>query len=123
VALPGKVRELGSPAGGGQIKDLSIGGCRIREHGPAQACEIWITLGNAQPMRARVVWVGSGEAGCEFYAPPAPLQSSRHHAPTGRSERGDPTRRAQVGSLHHEATDPKPEAPLTTARLNETIAG
>jgi hypothetical protein len=31
--------------------------------------EIWITLGASQPMRARVVWVGAGEAGCAFYAP------------------------------------------------------
>ena len=69
VSLPGKVRELGSTAGGGQIKDLSIGGCRIRETDLPKHAEIWFSLGNAPPMRARVVWVGSGEAGCEFYAP------------------------------------------------------
>jgi hypothetical protein len=69
VTLPGRVRELGSPAGGGQIKDLSIGGCRIRDTDLPRHAEIWITLGNAPPMRARVVWVGAGEAGCEFYAP------------------------------------------------------
>ena len=69
LALPGKVRELGSPAGCGQIKDLSIGGCRIRNTDLPQNAEIWVTLGNSQPMRARVVWVRSGEAGCEFYAP------------------------------------------------------
>jgi hypothetical protein len=69
VSLPGKVRELGSPAAGGQIKDLSIGGCRIRDTDLPRHAEIWITLGASQPMRARVVWVGSGEAGCAFYAP------------------------------------------------------
>jgi hypothetical protein len=69
VTLQGRVRELGSPAASGQIKDLSIGGCRIRDTDLPKNAEIWITLGNAQPMRARVVWVGSGEAGCEFYAP------------------------------------------------------
>lgn len=69
VALPGRVRELGSPAAGGQIKDLSIGGCRIRDTDLPKHAEIWVTISNAQPVRARVVWVGSGEAGCEFYAP------------------------------------------------------
>jgi hypothetical protein len=69
VELDGRVRELGSPAGGGMIKDLSIGGCRIHKTDLPKHAEIWVTMGKAPPMRARVVWVGSGEAGCEFYAP------------------------------------------------------
>jgi hypothetical protein len=69
VSLDGRVRELGSPAAGGNIRDLSIGGCRIRDTDLPKHAEIWITMGSSQPMRARVVWVGSGEAGCEFYAP------------------------------------------------------
>jgi hypothetical protein len=31
VAVDGRVRELGSPASVGQINNLSIGGCRIRD--------------------------------------------------------------------------------------------
>ena len=69
VKLAGRVRELGSPAGIGTIKNLSVGGCRIRDTDLPKHAEIWVTLGQSQPMRARVVWVGAGEAGCEFYAP------------------------------------------------------
>jgi hypothetical protein len=69
VSLDGRVRELGSPAAVGQISNLSIAGCRIRDTDLPKHAEIWVTLGSSQPMRARVVWVGSGEAGCEFYAP------------------------------------------------------
>jgi hypothetical protein len=69
IALDGRVRELGSTAATGQINNLSIGGCRIRDTDLPKHAEVWVTLGNAPPMRARVVWVKSGEAGCEFYAP------------------------------------------------------
>ncbi len=69
VDLAGRVRELGSPAAVGAIKDLSIGGCRIQDTDLPKHAEIWVTLGQSPPMRARVVWVGSGDAGCEFYAP------------------------------------------------------
>ena len=69
VDLQGRVRELGLPAAAGSIKDLSVGGCRIHHTDLPKHAEIWVTLGQAQPVRARVAWVGSGEAGCEFYAP------------------------------------------------------
>lgn len=69
VELDGRVRELGSPARYGRIRDVSIGGCRLNDTDLPKNAEIWISLGAAKPMRARVVWVGSGEAGCEFYAP------------------------------------------------------
>lgn len=69
VSLEGRVRELGSAAATGQINNLSIGGCRIRDTDLPKHAEVWVTLGSAPPLRARVVWVKSGEAGCEFYAP------------------------------------------------------
>jgi len=69
VSIHGRVRELGSTAAAGRINNLSIGGCRIRDTDLPRNAEVWVTLGNAQPVRARIVWVKSGEAGCEFYAP------------------------------------------------------
>jgi hypothetical protein len=69
VSVDGRVRELGSTAAAGQINNLSIGGCRIRDTDLPKHAEVWVTLGSAAPVRARIVWVKSGEAGCEFYAP------------------------------------------------------
>lgn len=69
VNLDGRVRELGAPATSGQVKDLSVGGCRLNGTDLPKNAEIWVCLGASKPMRARVVWVGSGQAGCEFYAP------------------------------------------------------
>jgi hypothetical protein len=69
VSLDARVRELGSPGLVAQLKDVSVGGCRLRETDLPKNAEIWVSLGAAPPVRARVVWVGSGEAGCEFYAP------------------------------------------------------
>lgn len=69
VDLNGRVRELGAPAVLGEVKELSVGGCRIKNADLPRDAEIWVTLGTSRPVRARVVWVGSGEAGCEFYAP------------------------------------------------------
>lgn len=69
VEVAGRVRELGCPSTGGKIRDVSLGGCRIRETDLPRNAEIWVSLGVSQPVRARVVWVSSGEAGCEFYAP------------------------------------------------------
>ena len=69
VELDGRVRELGSPAMSGRVKDVSIGGCRLNDTDLPRNAEIWVCLGPSKPVRARVVWVGSGEAGCEFYAP------------------------------------------------------
>ena len=69
VALDGRVRELGAPGGSGRVKDVSVNGCRLDAIDLPRNAEIWVTIGEARPMRARVVWVGSGEAGCEFYAP------------------------------------------------------
>jgi len=69
VDLNGRVRELGAPAVTGRVRELSMGGCRIKNTDLPRDAEIWVTLGAARPVRARVVWVASGEAGCEFYAP------------------------------------------------------
>jgi hypothetical protein len=69
VDLDGRVRELGSAAMTGRVKDLSVGGCRLNDTDLPRNAEIWVCLGASKPMRARVVWVSSGEAGCEFYAP------------------------------------------------------
>ena len=69
VDLPGRVRELGSAGISVKFTDISLGGCRLIETDLPKNAEIWVNLGAAQPMRARVVWVKSGEAGCEFYAP------------------------------------------------------
>jgi hypothetical protein len=69
VNLEGRVRELGLPAVTGRVKDVSIGGCRLNDTDLPRNAEIWVCLGPSKPVRARVVWVGSGEAGCEFYAP------------------------------------------------------
>ena len=69
VDFAGRVRELGSTASVGQIKNVSIGGCRLAQTDVPRNAEIWINLGVSRAMRARVVWVGSGEAGCQFYAP------------------------------------------------------
>lgn len=69
VKLDGRVRELGAPARSGRVQELSVGGCRLNDTGLPKNAEIWVCLGASKPMRARVVWVGSGQAGCEFYAP------------------------------------------------------
>jgi hypothetical protein len=69
LAVDSRVRELGAPGGRGRIKDVSVAGCRLDAVDLPRNAEIWVTLGESQPMRARVVWVASGEAGCEFYAP------------------------------------------------------
>jgi hypothetical protein len=69
VDFPGRVRELGSTALSGHVKNVSIGGCRLAHTDLPKNAEVWINLGVSRPMRARVVWVGAGEAGCQFYAP------------------------------------------------------
>lgn len=69
VKLAGRFRELGATALVGKVKDVSVGGCRLDGADLPDRAEVWVTLGASQPMRARVVWVGRGEAGCEFYAP------------------------------------------------------
>jgi len=69
VKLTGRFRELGATAAVGKIKDVSVAGCRIDGAELPHRAEIWVTLGASRPMRARVVWIGRGEAGCEFYAP------------------------------------------------------
>lgn len=69
VDFAGRVRELGSTAVKGQIRNVSIGGCRLADADIQQKAEVWVNLGVSRPMRARVVWVSAGEAGCEFYAP------------------------------------------------------
>jgi hypothetical protein len=69
VDFAGRVRELGSTAAKGQVRDVSIGGCRLAQTDIPKNAEIWVNLGVSRPMRARVVWVGPGEAGCQFYAP------------------------------------------------------
>ena len=67
VDFAGRVRELGRAASSGKIRDVSIGGCRIKDVDLPKDAEIWITLGVAPPRRARIVWMRSGEAGCQFY--------------------------------------------------------
>lgn len=69
VDVEGRVRELGCPAMSGRVKDVSIGGCRLDGTDLPRNAEIWVCLGSSKPVRARVVWVNAGEAGCEFYAP------------------------------------------------------
>ncbi len=69
VELGGRARELGSVAVTGAIRDVSIGGCRLKDVDFDRNAELWVSLGAAPPRRARVVWMRSGEAGCEFYAP------------------------------------------------------
>ena len=67
--LAGKVRELGAVATSVRVTELSIGGCRLADNDLPPKAELWVTLGKAPPLRARVVWSKSGQAGCEFYAP------------------------------------------------------
>lgn len=69
VDLGARVRELGAPGALARVKDISLGGFRLRQADLPSNAEIWITLSGAHPVRARVVWVRSGEVGCEFYAP------------------------------------------------------
>jgi hypothetical protein len=69
VDLPSRVRELGSPGAMARIADVSLGGCRLRQADLPKNAEIWVTIGGSEPMRARVVWVKAGEAGCQFYNP------------------------------------------------------
>jgi hypothetical protein len=69
VKLDSRVRELGAPPLAGTVKEVSVGGCRLNNTDLPPNAEIWVTLGASRPMRARVVWVARGEAGCEFYAP------------------------------------------------------
>jgi hypothetical protein len=107
---------------GGQIKDLSIGGCRIHHTDLPKHAEIWVTLGNAQPMRARVVWVGSGEAGCEFYAPLS-RAALRAIMLSGRPEAAMQPRRARAVLCIMTDDDKRPEGATNDRPLNETIAG
>lgn len=69
ATLTGRVRELGSIATNVTVTELSIGGCRLTDNDLPAKAELWVTLGKAPPLRARVVWSKSGQAGCEFYAP------------------------------------------------------
>lgn len=53
-----------------QVKDISTDGCRIWSSEALIAkSEIWLKISGLPPLRARVAWVGPGEAGCEFSTP------------------------------------------------------
>ena len=69
VEFEGRVRELGAAGISGHVVDVSIGGCRLGAVDLAKNAEIWVSLGTAPPRRARVIWMSTGEAGCQFYAP------------------------------------------------------
>ena len=70
VDFAGFVRESDAVALRVQVRDISTDGCRIwapEELKPQS--EIWLKVSGLAPVRARVVWVASGEAGCEFSTP------------------------------------------------------
>lgn len=69
VKAAGRVRELGGPGIVGQVREVSVGGCRLSNVSLPDNAEIWVTVGVAAPRRARVVWLKAGEAGCQFYTP------------------------------------------------------
>ena len=69
VALGGRARELGSVATPINVVEVSIGGCRLANNDLSAKAELWVTIGQAPPVRARVVWAKNGEAGRAFYAP------------------------------------------------------
>lgn len=69
IALTGKVRELGAVACPVRVLDVSLGGCRLAGTQLSEKAEVWVSLGAAAPIRARVMWARGGEFGCNFYAP------------------------------------------------------
>ncbi|MFN3945020.1 MAG: PilZ domain-containing protein [Allosphingosinicella sp.] len=82
VALPGKVRPLGAPAAPIRIVDISASGCRFTAPGAiARRDEIWIEIGHLEPVRALVIWVSAGLAGCRFYQPLSPGDLRRASQP------------------------------------------
>lgn len=70
VDFAGFVRESDAVALKVQVKDISTDGCRLwaSEELKPQS-EIWLKVTGLAPIRARVAWVASGEAGCEFSTP------------------------------------------------------
>jgi hypothetical protein len=69
VHVPVRVRELGSVAFDALITDISPAGCRIRNCPLSPRAEVWLVIGDLEPVRARVAWSAKGECGCQFYKP------------------------------------------------------
>ena len=64
------IREEDAVALKVRCRDISTSGCRI-EGAPdlVPEAEIWIKISGLTPLKARVVWVGEQDAGCEFSEP------------------------------------------------------
>jgi hypothetical protein len=64
------VRESDSVALKVQVKDISTSGCGLWTSAElTPQSDIWIKISGLPPVKARVAWVGPGEAGCEFSNP------------------------------------------------------
>ena len=89
VDFAGFVRESDAVALKVQVRDISTDGCRLwaSEELTPQS-EIWLKVAGLAPIRARVAWVASGEAGCEFSTPLHPSIVEQLLAPGRRIVKG-----------------------------------
>ena len=57
-----------------RVTDLSISGCKISSEGELHTDqEVWIKLTGMVAIRAHVVWLEDGQAGCKFCVPIDPV--------------------------------------------------
>jgi hypothetical protein len=83
------VRESDAVALRLRVKDISTDGCRLwgSEDLKPQS-EIWLKIAGLAPLRARVAWVTTDEAGCEFTTPLHAATVEQLLAPTRRITKG-----------------------------------
>jgi len=83
------VRESEAVALRVQVKDISTDGCGLwAAEGLKPKSEIWLKISGLAPIKARVVWVSGGEAGCEFSSPLHAATVEQLLEPTRRITRG-----------------------------------
>ena len=67
VNFAGSLRDGAVAAVAVTVTNLTASGCRLTGNPPLEVdTAIWIKLAGMNTIRARVAWVGEGEAGCEF---------------------------------------------------------
>jgi hypothetical protein len=87
TGVAGTVRLLGGLPEAARIEDVSELGCRISGCELSVRDEIWLQVGDHEPVRATVIWTKGRRSGCQFYAPVPTLLSERGRAPTVRPDR------------------------------------
>ena len=87
AALAATVQLLGGQPVPARLEDAPEHGCQVSGCELALRDEIWLQVGDHEPVRATVVWAKGRRAGCQFYAPARDLLSGRSRAANARPDR------------------------------------